>query len=281
MPLSLPFEQVDVFAERPYEGNALAVVVDADALTTEQMQAFARWTQLSETTFLMRPTSPEAHYRVRIFTPLRELPFAGHPTLGSCQVWLAHHDNPELGEIVQECPAGLIRLRRQGPCLAFSAPPLLRSGPLDAATLRRVEQGLGLAGGQVRASQWVDNGPGWAGVLLARREEVLAIRPDYAALEGLNVGVIAPWGGPQAEADVEVRAFMGEECNEDPVTGSLNAGLAQWLIGAGVLGERYTVSQGTVLKRRGRLRIERVDGAIWVGGEVQHCLSGTAVFPER
>ncbi|MCP1625262.1 PhzF family phenazine biosynthesis protein [Pseudomonas nitroreducens] len=278
MPLSLQFEQVDVFAEHPYEGNALAVVVDADELTTEQMQAFARWTQLSETTFLLKPQAPGAHYRVRIFTPLRELPFAGHPTLGSCKVWLDQQDNLELAEIVQECPTGLIRIRRQGRQLAFSAPPLKRSGPLDAAKLKLIEQGLGLATGQVRASQWVDNGPGWAGVLLASRNEVLAIRPDYAALQGLNVGVIAPWTGPDAEADAEVRAFMGEECNEDPVTGSLNAGLAQWLIGKGIVGERYTASQGTVIGRRGRVQIESIDGIIWVGGEVQHCVSGRAVF---
>ncbi|MBT9263764.1 PhzF family phenazine biosynthesis protein [Pseudomonas sp. MG-9] len=278
MPLSLPFEQVDVFADHPYEGNALAVVVDADELTTEQMQAFARWTQLSETTFLLRPEAPGAHYRVRIFTPLRELPFAGHPTLGSCKVWLARNEPPEHVEIIQECPAGLIRVRRQGTHLAFSAPPLVRSGPLDATTLNLIEQGLGLAAGQIRASQWVDNGPGWAGVLLTNREEVLAIKPDYAALQGLNVGVIAPWVGGESETDMEVRAFMGEECTEDAVTGSLNASLAQWLIGSGMLTDRYTVSQGTAMGRRGRLHIESVDGSVWVGGAVQHCISGRAVL---
>ncbi|MCO7519061.1 MULTISPECIES: PhzF family phenazine biosynthesis protein [unclassified Pseudomonas] len=278
MPLHLQLEQVDVFAERPYEGNALAVVVGADQLTTEQMQAFARWTQLSETTFLLRPEVPEAHYRVRIFTPLRELPFAGHPTLGSCAVWLKQQDSHEHVEIVQECSAGLIRVRKQGRGLAFSAPPLLRSGPLEARTLKQIKQGLGLAAGQILASQWVDNGPGWAGVLLAGRDELLAIKPDYDLLQGLNVGVIAPWAGPEAEADVEVRTFMGEECNEDPVTGSLNAGLAQWLIGVGIFAARYTVSQGTAIGRRGRLQIESVNGTIWVGGEVQHCISGRAVF---
>ncbi len=278
MPLSLQFEQVDVFAEHPYEGNALAVVVDADALSTHQMQAFARWTQLSETTFLLKPSAPEAHYRVRIFTPLRELPFAGHPTLGSCKVWLGHSGEVGHAEIVQECAAGLIRVRRQGHRLAFSAPPLVRSGPLDATTQERITRGLGLAPGQVQASQWVDNGPGWAGVLLESRDEVLAIQPDYAALRGLNVGVIAPWLEAGAEADVEVRAFMGEECNEDAVTGSLNASLAQWLIGAGVLSERYTASQGTALGRRGRLHVEQVDGVVWVGGAVQQCVAGTVVF---
>lgn len=278
MPLSLPFEQVDVFADHSCEGNALAVVADADELTTEQMQAFAQWTQLSETTFLLKPQTPQAQYRVRIFTPLRELPFAGHPTLGSCKVWLARNGNPGQVEIIQECPAGLIRVRRQGPHLAFCAPPLVRSGPLDAMTSNLIEQGLGLAAGQIRASQWVDNGPGWAGVLLGSREEVLAIKPDYAALQGLNVGVIAPWNGPQAETDVEVRAFMGEECSEDSVTGSLNASLAQWLIGAGILNDRYSVSQGSAIGRRGRLHIENVDGTVWVGGAVQHCVSGRVVF---
>lgn len=278
MPVSLQFEQVDVFAEHRYEGNALAVVVDADELTTQQMQAFARWTQLSETTFLLKPQTPEAHYRVRIFTPLRELPFAGHPTLGTCKVWMGLRQNAEQTEIVQECAAGLIRIRQQGDQLAFSAPPLVRSGPLDAETLTAIEQGLGLTTGQIQASQWVDNGPGWAGVLLANRDQVLAIKPDYAALRGLNVGVIAPWTGAQAQADVEVRALMGEECAEDAVTGSLNASLAQWLIGAGVLNDRYTASQGTAVGRRGRLYIERIDDTVWVGGAVQACMSGRVLL---
>lgn len=278
MPLSLPFEQVDVFADAPYQGNALAVVVSADELTDSQMQAFARWTQLSETTFLLRPTTPVAQYRVRIFTPLRELPFAGHPTLGSCQVWLTHHPGYSQQDMIQECEAGLVCIKRQGQRLAFRAPALVRSGALEAQTLELIQRGLGLSASQIQRSQWVDNGPGWAGVLLATREEVLAIQPDYAALEGLNVGVIAPWAGGQALADVEVRAFMGEEHNEDAVTGSLNASLAQWLIRAGVLREQYTASQGTAMGRCGRLHIESIDGEVWVGGTVQPCLSGRAVF---
>jgi PhzF family phenazine biosynthesis protein len=278
MPLSLPFEQVDVFAEQAYQGNALAVVVGADQLSTEQMQAFARWTQLSETTFLLTPRVVGADYRVRIFTPLRELPFAGHPTLGSCAVWLGHAGEFAADEIVQECAAGLIRIRRRGAQLAFAAPPLVRSGPLDAVTLAALQRGLGLDPAQVRASQWVDNGPGWAGLLLGSREEVLSISADYAALGGLNVGVIAPWAATNADADVEVRAFMGEEGAEDPVTGSLNASLAQWLIGAAVLAAPYTVSQGTALARRGRLSIDRHEGTIWVGGRVQHCITGQARF---
>lgn len=278
MTLSLPFEQVDVFAEQPYQGNALAVVVGADELTSEQMQAFARWTQLSETTFLLQPKNPQAHYRVRIFTPLRELPFAGHPTLGSCQVWLAHNDSPPGSDIIQECDAGLVPIRRQGQGLAFRAPPVLRSGTLEASTLQQIERGLGLGAQQILASQWVDNGPGWAGVMLATRAEVLAIQPDYAALNGLNVGVIAPWTDGQAEADVEVRAFIGEEHDEDAVTGSLNASLAQWLIREGVLGQRYVASQGTAMGRRGRVHVESTDGEVWVGGTVQHCIAGRAVF---
>jgi PhzF family phenazine biosynthesis protein len=278
MPLSLCFEQVDVFAEHPYQGNALAVIVGADQLTSLQMQAFARWTQLSETTFLLRPTDRNAHYRVRIFTPSRELPFAGHPTLGSCHVWLAHNPDCLDEEIIQECEAGLVRIKKHGRRLAFRAPPVLRSGALEAQTLRQIERGLGLTTQQIQASQWVDNGPGWAGVLLKTRKDVLAIVPDYAALNGLNVGVIAPWNTAQAEADVEVRAFMGEEHNEDAVTGSLNASLAQWLIGEGVLGPSYTASQGAAMGRCGRLYIESLDAAIWVGGTVQQCISGRAVF---
>jgi len=300
MPVSLQFDQVDVFAEQPYQGNALAVVTDADALTAEQMQAFARWTQLAETTFLLKPKTPGAHYRVRIFTPARELPFAGHPTLGTCKVWLGQHAAVADDEIIQECAAGLIRIRRQGERLAFSAPPLLRSGPLDGETLSRVREGLGLTAEQILASNWVDNGPGWLGVLLGSRDEVLGIKPDYAALKGLNVGVIAPWTGEGAEADYEVRALIAEEGCEDPVTGSLNASLAQWLIGTSwesglpAMGaastpspasrtptrfsERYTVSQGTVIGRRGRVHIERVEGVVWVGGEVQPGVSGKVLF---
>lgn len=272
MPRTFSFEQVDVFSEHACQGNALAVVIAADALDDAQMQAFAAWTQLSETTFLLRPTLPGAHYRVRIFTPLRELPFAGHPTLGSCHVWLAQHPDCQDEEIVQECAAGAIRIRRQASQLAFAAPPLLRSGTVDEQDLASVRRGLGLRSEQIQASAWVDNGPGWLGVLLGSRDEVLAIRPDYSALAGLNVGVIAPW--PQGAADVEVRALMGEERCEDPVTGSLNASLAQWLIAGGRLAQRYTASQGTALGRHGRVRLEQIDGQVWVGGQVQPVVSG-------
>lgn len=274
MPSIFPFQQVDVFAERPLEGNALAVISQADGISDEQMAALARWTNLSETTFILRPTHAEADYRVRIFTPQRELPFAGHPTLGTCHVWLADGGKPRGDYIVQECAAGLIRIRRSDDQLAFAAPPLVRSGPVDEATLQQIARGIGIEPSRIRASNWIDNGPGWVGVLLSSREEVLALRADYPALGGLNLGVIAPWGGADAEADVEVRAFMGGEYAEDPVTGSLNASLAQWLIAAQQLPECYVSSQGTVIGRRGRVSIERIGEDVWVGGQVQQCITG-------
>ncbi|WP_263259590.1 PhzF family phenazine biosynthesis protein [Pseudomonas oryzihabitans] len=273
--MSLVFHQVDVFAQRPLEGNALAVVCGADGLSTAQMAALARWTNLSETTFLLEPTDPAADYQVRIFTPQRELPFAGHPTLGSCHVWLREGGRPKGGEVIQECGAGLVAIRAAGEELAFAAPPLVRGGAVEPEVLARIARGTGLSPERIQASQWADNGPGWVAVLLESREDLLAIRPDYAALEGLNVGLIAPWTGSDAEAQFEVRALMGEEFAEDPVTGSLNASLAQWLIPAGLAPERYLASQGTALGRRGRVRVARIAGRIWVGGVVQDCIRGT------
>ena len=274
MQRALPFQQVDVFAEKPLEGNALAVISDADDLTEAQMAALARWTNLSETTFVLRPTHPEADYRVRIFTPQRELPFAGHPTLGTCHVWLDNGGKPRGEYIVQECAAGLVRIRHGAGPLAFAAPPLVRSGAVETSVLQQIARALGIDLARIRASNWVDNGPGWVGVLLSSREEVLALQVDYAVLDGLNLGVIGPWAGEGAEADVEVRAFMGGEFAEDPVTGSLNASLAQWLIGAGELPERYVASQGTVIGRRGRVSIGRIGNDVWVGGRVQTCVVG-------
>ncbi|WP_158893497.1 MULTISPECIES: PhzF family phenazine biosynthesis protein [unclassified Pseudomonas] len=273
--MSLVFHQVDVFAQRPLEGNALAVVCGADGLSTVQMAALARWTNLSETTFLLEPTDPAADYRVRIFTPQRELPFAGHPTLGSCHVWLREGGRPKGGEVIQECGAGLVAIRAAGEELAFAAPPLVRGGAVEPEVLARIARGTGLSPARIQASQWADNGPGWVAVLLESREELLELRPDYAALEGLNVGLIAPWTGSEAEAQFEVRALMGEEFAEDPVTGSLNASLAQWLIPAGLAPERYLASQGTALGRRGRVRVARIADRIWVGGAVQDCIRGT------
>jgi len=271
------FQQVDVFSREALKGNPLAVVVGADALTTEQMAAFARWTNLSETTFLLTPTTPEADYRVRIFTPERELPFAGHPTLGSCHVWLACGGAARNGRVVQECGAGLVTLRSDGERLAFAAPPLRRSGPVEADVLAQISRSLGITPAAIRASQWVDNGPGWVAVMLGTREEVLALKPDYAVLDGLELGVVAPWSAERdgLEAQFEVRAFISQlGWREDPVTGSLNAGLAQWLIGAGIAPRRYIASQGTCLGRAGRVHVEAKDDAIWVGGHTVTCVRG-------
>ena len=274
MPTPFKFQQVDVFSSAVLEGNPLAVVIGADALSDAQMAAFARWTNLSETTFLLRPTHPDADYRVRIFTTTRELPFAGHPTLGSCFVWLNSGGNPKTNDVVQECGAGLVRIKREGARLAFAAPPLLRSGPVEDAVLQQIVKGLGINPDEIVASQWADNGPGWVAILLSSRDEVLALTPDYPALDGLNVGVIAPWTGPDAEADFEVRALVGEINAEDPVTGSLNASLAQWLIPRGLAPQRYSTRQGTVMGHKGHVTLEQTGDEIWVGGEVQLCIDG-------
>jgi hypothetical protein len=190
---TLPFTQLDVFTATPLLGNPLAVVHGADALDDARMQAFARWTNLSETTFLLRPTDPRADYRVRIFTTVRELPFAGHPTLGSCHAWLQQGGRPRSAEIVQECAAGLIRIRRDDDRLAFAAPPLRRSGALEPELLAQIARSLRIDAGAIRASQWVDNGPGWVAVMLGSRAEVLALAPDFTAMRGLELGVVGPW----------------------------------------------------------------------------------------
>jgi PhzF family phenazine biosynthesis protein len=271
-----PFRQVDVFASEPTKGNALAVVFDADALSDAKMAVFANWTNLSETVFLLEPTTSAADYRVRIFTTEQELPFAGHPTIGSCHAWLEAGGRPRGTEIVQECGAGLVRIRRDGDRLAFAAPPLLRDGPVDEDLLGRIVEGLGVEREAIVASAWVDNGPGWVAVMLRDRADVLALVPDYTLLKGLRVGVVAPWGG---DADFEVRAFLpGDGMPEDPVTGSLNAGIAQWLIGAGIAPDRYVVSQGTVLGRSGRVYVERIGADIWIGGNAITCIEGSATL---
>jgi PhzF family phenazine biosynthesis protein len=274
MPQTLNFQQVDVFSSAPTQGNPLAVVIGADELSDAQMAAFARWTNLSETTFLLRPTHPEADYRVRIFTTTRELPFAGHPTLGSCSVWLDSGGQPKAEEVVQECGVGLVRIRRDGARLAFAAPALLRSGAVEDEVLDTIAAGLKIERSQIVASQWADNGPGWVAVMLASREELLAVRPDYPALMGLNVGIVARWTGPDAEADFEVRALTGDLGAEDPVTGSLNASLAQWLIPAGLAQRTYSARQGTVLGHKGQVGIEQIGEQIWVSGQVQKCVAG-------
>ncbi len=262
------YTTVDVFTAQALKGNALAVVHDAVGLSDETMQQFAHWTNLSETTFLLPPTDPQADYRVRIFFPSAELPFAGHPTLGSCHAWLAAGGKPRSrDEIVQQCGAGLVRVRRDGKRLAFAAPPLRRSGDVDAPTLAAVSSSLGVEGKAIRAAHWVDNGPGWVAVMLGSRDELLALKPDFARLTPKDIGVVAPM--PQGhEALFEMRAFIGGSGpNEDPVTGSLQAGLAQWLIGAGLAPERYVAIQGTALGRDGRVYVEKRGGDCWIGGD--------------
>lgn len=272
--MALPFAQVDVFSPAAGLGNALAVVDGAEGLREEQLHTFARWTNLSETTYLLPPTDPSADYRVRILTPAGELPFAGHPTLGTCFVWLARGGRPKGEEVVQECGVGLIRIRRDGARLAFAAPPLRRTGQVDPTTLSQVALGLRLDPSAILAAQHVDNGPPWVAVRLGSRDEVLAVNPDYAAIGDLDIGVFAPWteGG---EAQFEVRAFAGRNQTEDPVTGSFNAGLAVWLIEAGLAPAHYVASQGTVLHRRGRVYVDQEGDTIWVGGEVRSLIEGT------
>jgi len=274
------YRQVDVFTGTALKGNGLGVVIDADGLTSEQMQAFANWTNLSETTFLLKPTRPEADYRVRIFTPARELPFAGHPTLGSCHVWLGNGGKPKGDGVVQECGVGLVKLRRDGKRLAFAAPPCKRSGDVEADVLAKIARSLKVAPSAIKASQWADNGPGWVGVLLGSRTEVLALKPDFVAMQGLAIGVVGP-SEPKdgTDADYEVRAFIpGDGIAEDPVTGSLNASLGQWLIGAGIAPAKYTAAQGTAIGRAGRVYIEKIGQDVWVGGETVTCIEGTVTL---
>ena len=275
------FQQVDVFASERLRGNPVAVVGNADALSDAQMAEFARWTNLSETTFLLAPRDPAADYRLRIFTPDRELPFAGHPTLGSCHAWLSLGGVPKGEQVVQECAVGLVAVRRSAGRLAFAAPPLLHTGPVEPSLLARIVAGLSIPADAVVASQVVDNGPGWVAVMLRSRAEVLALEPDYTRLQGIPLGVVAAWDPATdgMDAQIEVRAFMTQAGGrEDPVTGSLNASLAQWLIGAGHLPSRYVASQGTVLQRSGRVHVEQVGDTIWVGGDTVTVISGTVTI---
>ncbi|MGE1174882.1 PhzF family phenazine biosynthesis protein [Pseudomonas sp. BW7P1] len=274
---SFHFKQVDVFSQTALKGNPLAVVFDAGSLSDERMAAFANWTNLSETTFILEPQDPRADYRVRIFTTLSELPFAGHPTLGTCHAWLQAGGVPKGAEIIQECGVGLVRIRREGSELAFLAPPLLRSGPVEADVMERVQRGLGITPDEVVRAQWVDNGAGWLAVMLKDRQQVLNLQPDHSQMQGLAVGVIAAWD-PERDGDearFEVRAFIsGDGMPEDPATGSLNAGIAQWLLAEGLAPESYTVSQGLSMGRAGKLRINRLGNEIWIGGSVVTCIEG-------
>jgi PhzF family phenazine biosynthesis protein len=310
---SRPFKQVDVFTATPYRGNPLAVVLDGSDIDDDAMQRFARWTNLSETTFLLPPTDPAADYRVRIFTPGGELPFAGHPTLGSCHAWLQAGGKPKSAQrIVQQCTAGLVALRREGTRLAFSSPPLKRSAP-SPSLLARVAGALGLKAQQIVAAQVLDNGPVWLGLLLNDADTVLTLAPDHRMLKelGQKVGVAGIPAAPSSSAsgasaligrsnrearafattapsaradaadasthaDIEVRAFAAPiGIEEDPVTGSFNASLAQWLIADGHMPERYLAAQGDCLGRAGRVHVERdASGQVWVGGDSVTCIDG-------
>lgn len=243
------------------------------------MQHFANWTNLSETTFLLPPENSLADYRVRIFTGTEEFPFAGHPTLGSAHAWLQAGGVPQSdGYLVQECAAGLVRIKRDGGRLAFAAPPLTRSGPVDAAVRRQLADALRLPASGILDASWLVNGPEWIGVLLESAAQVLALEPDRAAMGDLKVGVIGPHE-PGAGADFEVRTFLpGDAMAEDPVTGSFNAGAAQWLIGSGRAPEEYVASQGTVLGRSGRIHVSAEGEDIWVGGDSTTCIRGSVLL---
>jgi PhzF family phenazine biosynthesis protein len=268
------FAQVDVFASDGISGNPLAVVLDGIGLTDAQMQQFANWTNLSETTFVLPPTEPDADYAVRIFTTSTELPFAGHPTLGTCHAWLEADGTPKSPDrIVQQCAAGLIPIMRTVGGLAFCAPPLVRSGPIDTDTMQQVSVELGLPIDDIVAAEWIDNGPGWIGVRIAEVNQLLALRPVKGTLK-LGVCAPAPSGVDYA---FEVRAFFPSAGTffEDPVTGSLNAGLAQWMLQSGVSAAPYRVRQGSVLGRNGRVLItQEADGSVWVGGNTNILITG-------
>jgi predicted PhzF superfamily epimerase YddE/YHI9 len=307
-----PFKQVDVFTAQAYRGNPLGVVLDGTGLTTAEMQHFTNWTNLSECTFLLPPTQAEADYQVRIFCPGRELPFAGHPTLGSCHAWLEAGGPPKATHIVQECGVGLVKIKRDAASgrLAFAAPPLIKSGPLDEADVALIARGLNIERSDIIAHAWCDNGPNWRGVMLRSAEAVLALQPDSAILTGLDIGVVGARGqagaagsaaGPSQGAKAtlrgsddalaqrieegdntqfEVRAFFPSNNGlcEDPVTGSLNAAIAQWLIGAGLAPSHYVAAQGTALARAGRVHVESEGDVIWVGGASVTCIDGTVLL---
>lgn len=270
------YSEVDVFSTEAYRGNALAVVHDADDLSTEDMQRFANWTNLSETTFLLAPKSPRADYRVRIFSAKEELPFAGHPTLGSAKAWLdAGGSTGPDGMVIQECAAGLIPVRVADGHMAFEAPPLTRYGPVEESLVHRIALILGISREQIIDASWLVNGPKWIGVRLSSAREVLGLRPDPGKLGDLEIGVVGPFE-PEGESQFEVRAFIGgDPVWEDAVTGSLNAGLARWMIDTGFAAPQYIASQGTVLGRQGRVHVCLHNGAIWVGGHVTSCIGGS------
>jgi PhzF family phenazine biosynthesis protein len=276
------FQLVDVFGRDDFSGNPVAVVFDADGLDTESMQQITRWLNLSETTFLVPATEPQADYHVRIFTLQRELPFAGHPTLGTCHAWLQAGGKPKRDDVIlQQCGAGLIPIRRGADRLAFAAPPLIRSGPVDQADLDEALDVLGLDPSEVVEASWVDNGPGWLGIMLESADRVLALDPKRHHKGRVDLGVVGPHptGG---EVDFELRAIFSDPHGaliEDPVTGSLNASVAQWLFGSGRASEHYVAAQGTAIGRTGRIHVEQADdGTIWIGGNTRTFFAGAASF---
>lgn len=275
------FQMVDVFAEQALHGNPLPVVVDSDGLDGEDMLRITRWMNQSETTFLLPPSNPAADYQVRIFTLERELPFAGHPTLGSCFVWLQQGGQAkDPGRIVQQCEGGLIPIRRRGEQLAFAAPPLVRSGPVDDDKIDEVASVLRIARNDIVDIQWADNGPGWIGVLLASADAVLGLEPATSHEARIDIGVVGPYPQGQ-EFAFELRAFFTDHkhaLREDPVTGSLNASIAQWLIQSQRARPPYTARQGTCLERSGRIHVSRQDGAVWIGGRVTSLIEGVCSF---
>ena len=302
------FKQIDVFTSTPYLGNPVAVVLAGDGLSDAEMASFARWTNLSETTFVLPPVNPSADYRLRIFTPGSELPFAGHPTLGSCHGWLEAGGQPKNKDfIVQECAKGLVKIRRDGTGerlahrLAFAAPDLSRSAP-SPVVLAQVAAALGITAGQVNAAQLLNNGPVWLGLLLDSPETVLQIMPNHQELAKLNIKVgvagIYPVNAtpliaranreakafvqekPDITPDLEVRAFAASiGINEDPVTGSLNASLAQWLMDDSIMPAQYTAAQGVCVKRAGQIDLQRdADGQVWVGGQSVTCIDGAVTL---
>ncbi|MDS1115967.1 PhzF family phenazine biosynthesis protein [Gordonia westfalica] len=275
------FAQVDVFSSTGTEGNPVAVVVDGGGpgapVAEDRMAAFARWTNLSETTFVLPPTDPAADYKLRIFTPDGELPFAGHPTLGSAHAWLTSGGRPKGEDVVQECGVGLVRIRRSGARLAFAAPPLRRSGPVDPGVVDEVVAALGVDRGEVLAAEWVDNGPEWMVIQLGSGEPVLEVRPDIPALGDHKVGLLGLYGSGDVFA--EVRAFVpGIGVPEDPVTGSLNAGIATWLRATGRAPATYVAAQGAAIGRAGRVHIHDDGEDIWVGGDTATVIEGTVAL---
>jgi len=276
------FQLVDVFGSAEFSGNPLAVIADGEGLDTEQMLTIARWLNLSETCFLLPPTDPDADYLVRIFTLQRELPFAGHPTLGTCHAWLARGGTPRNGDrIVQECGAGLIPLRRGAGGLAFAAPPMVREGRVDEPQVQELAGLLGIDRSEIVEASWVDNGPGWIGLLLDSADKVLALEPARSHDKRVDVGVIGPYPA-DAELAFELRVFFSDHHGailEDPVTGSFNASAAQWMLGSGRAKAPYVAAQGARLGRAGRIAIDQdADGTVWIGGRTETFFSGKTHF---